>query len=90
MNHIQDFQYRVTYWVLVQISSSAQYVSLETYFSHPSLVILVYEQFLQKLNYFLFCWIFEKIFITCVKIIYKIKNMQVFHCWVELQTFKVQ
>jgi hypothetical protein len=39
---------------------------------------IIHEQFQHKLNYFLFCQIFEKLFITCA-IIIKL-NSEIFDC----------
>jgi hypothetical protein len=40
-----------------------------------ALHIIVPEQFLHKLNYFSFCQIFEKLFIICIEVFYKIKQI---------------
>jgi hypothetical protein len=41
------------------------------YISNPTIYIIVPEQFQHKFN-FLFCQIFEKLFITCAKILIKL------------------
>ncbi len=54
---------------------------------------IVHEGFRHKWNYFLFCWIFEKLIITCAQIFIifiKFKNLQVFNCQVWTGNLKVQ